>query len=192
MGWVSNLKQTFGRGIFPQEMSFILDLPLRNFLLSPQKLVARLSLNPDNHVLEVGAGSGFHSVEVARTLSEGHLELLDLQPQMLRKAQQKVAANKLSNVGYALADAGQLSFKEECFDVVFLVTVLGEIRDQKAFLNEAHRVLKQGGLLSVSEHYPDPDFSSFSKVRRLVERAGFEFVEHFGRKWNYTVNFRKS
>ncbi|MGH9947935.1 MAG: class I SAM-dependent methyltransferase [Pyrinomonadaceae bacterium] len=44
-------------------------------------------------VLDVGAGSGFYSVEVARVVSERQLELLDLLSKMLRKAQQKLKAN---------------------------------------------------------------------------------------------------
>ena len=140
----------------------------------------------------MGAGSGFYSVEVARRVSEGHLELLDLQPEMLKKAQQKLETKGLSNVGYTLADAGKLSLKADSFDVLFLVAVLGEIADQRAFLREAHRVLKPGGILSVSEHLPDPDFSPFAKVRLLIEKEGFEFLERHGVRWSYTANFRKS
>ncbi len=173
-------------------MSFVLDLPLRNILLSTRKLVSRLALTATSHVLEVGAGSGFYSVEVARRVSKGHLELLDIQPQMLKKAQQKLEAIGLTNAGYTLADAGTLPFKEHSFDVVFLITVLGEIANQKAFLSEARRVLKAGGILSISEHLPDPDFSPFTEVKLLVEREGFEISEHYGARWNYTANFRKS
>ena len=173
-------------------MSFFLDLPWRNIMLSPQKLVSRIPLTATSHVLEVGAGSGFYSVEVARRVSEGHLELLDLQPQMLKKAQQKLEAKGLSNVGYTLADAGTLPFKDDSFNALFLVAVLGEVANQKAFLSEARRVLKPGGILSISEHLPDPDFSPLAKVKPLVEKEGFEFFERHGAKWSYTVNFRKS
>lgn len=190
--WVHGVKNTLVRGVFPHEMSFLLDLPWRNLTLSPQKLVARLALTPTSQVLEVGAGSGFYSVEVARRVSEGHLELLDLQPEMLKKAQQKIQAEGLSNVGYTPADAGKLPLKADSFDVIYLVAVLGEIADQRAFLREARRVLKPGGILSISEHLPDPDFSPSAKVQSLVEKEGFEFMERHGARWSYTANFRKS
>ncbi len=190
--WASSVKNTLGRGVFPHELSFFLHLPWRNIMLSPQKLVARLALNATSHVLEVGAGSGFYSVEVARKVSAGRLELLDLQPEMLKKAQRKLEAKGLPNVGYTLADAGSLPFKEESFDVLFLVAVLGEVMNRKAFLSEAHRVLKPEGTLSISEHLPDPDFSPFAKVTALVEKEGFEFSERYGQRWSYTLNFRKS
>lgn len=190
--WARSIKNTLMRGVFPHEASFLLDLPWRNIALPPRKLVARLALTPTSQVLEVGAGSGFYSVEVARRVSEGHLELLDLQPEMLKKARRKLVAEGLSNVGYTPADAGTLPFKADSFDVVYLVTVLGEIADQGAFLREAHRVLKPGGTLSISEHLPDPDFSPSAKVRSLVEKEGFEFIARHGARWSYTANFRKS
>ena len=190
--WVSSVKNALGRGVFPPELSFFLELPWRHVVLSPRKLVARLGLTNTSHVLEVGAGSGFYSVEVARKLSAGQLELTDLQPEMLRKAQRKLQNKGLASVGYTLSDAGSLPFKEASFDTLFLVAVLGEVSQQKAFLKEAHRVLKPGGTLSISEHLPDPDFSPFAKTKSLVEREGFELAEHYGARWNYTANFRKS
>ena len=188
--WAKSVKSALGRGVFPHEISFFLELPWRNFTLSPQKLFARLHLTPTSHVLEVGAGSGFYSVEIARRIPDGHLEVLDLQPEMLKKAQQKLEAQGLSNVSYTLADARQLTFAAGMFDVIVLVTVLGEVADQRAFLSEAHRVLKPQGIISISEHLPDPDFSPFAKVKDLVEREGFAFFEHFGTKWSYTANFK--
>jgi hypothetical protein len=51
-------------------------------------------------------------------------------------------------------------------------------------------VLRPDGLLSITEHLPDPDFSWLSTLRALVEAEGFAFEEHFGPPWSYTANFR--
>jgi uncharacterized protein len=190
--WMNTFKNACSRGVFPHQLSFILDLPLRNLLLSPWKLADRLSLTISRRVLDIGAGSGFYSLEVAHRLPAGHLQLLDLQPEMLRKAKQKLKTEGLYNTGYTAADAGRLPFIDRCFDLVFLITVLGEIADQQSFLREAHRVLKSEGIFSITEYYPDPDFSPLVKVKPLVEKTGFELIQQYGWKWNYTVNFRKT
>lgn len=189
--WARNLKNSLERGIFPHEISFFLELPWRNIMLSPQALVERLGLTSRSRVLEVGAGSGFYSGAVAGRVSEGCLTVLDLQPEMLKKAEVKLRAKGLSNVVYALADAGRLPFREDSFDAIFLVAVLGEIAGRNSFLGEARRVLRPQGLLSISEHLPDPDFSTSAKIRTLVEKEGFEFLRLYGRSWAYTANFRK-
>ncbi len=190
--WASNVKNTLMRGVFPHEMSFLLELRWRSLLLSPRKLAARLPLTATARVLEVGAGSGSYSAEVARAVTRGALVLLDLQPEMLKKARRKLSAEGLSNVCYTAADAGRLPFADDTFDLLYLVTVLGEIADRGAFLGEARRVLKTGGVLSVSEHLPDPDFSTCATVRSLIEGAGFKFLGRRGVSWSYTADFGKT
>jgi ubiquinone/menaquinone biosynthesis C-methylase UbiE len=189
--WASNVKNTLTRGVFPHEMSFLLELGWRNLVLSPRRLAARLPLTTASRVLEVGAGPGFYSAEVARLVPGGRLELLDLQPEMLGKARRKLEIEGLTNVGYTVADAGQLPFGDDAFDLIFLVAVPGEMADRGAFLGEARRVLRSGGALSISEHLPDPDFSPCARVKSLVEAAGFEFMGRGGSRWSYTANFWK-
>jgi len=178
------------RGIFPHDLAFFLDLPWRHLVLPPRTLVKRLPL-PAARVLEVGAGTGFYAVEIARAIPQGWLELLDLQPEMLVHARRKVEAAGLRNVGFTESEAGRLPFGEGAFELVYLVTVLGEIADPEGFIREAHRVLAPGGTLSVSEHVPDPDRLPIARVQRLAEACGFVLRDHFGSRWSYTANFTR-
>jgi ubiquinone/menaquinone biosynthesis C-methylase UbiE len=189
-GW---LKHVFGRQAhFPHQMTFILELPLRRLLLTPGQLAERLHLERDSRVLELGPGSGVFSVEVARRVPEGHLELFDLQPEMLEKCRRKLEAAGLGGVaGYTQGDACELALPESSFDVAFLVTVLGEVPDPRKCLAALRRALRPGAILSISEHLPDPDFLRFARVRALVEGEGFAFEERFGPAWSYTANFRR-
>lgn len=190
--WLRTFKHAFARGIFPHEMSFILEWRWRNFLLSPKELVKRLPLDRTSRILEVGAGTGFYSVEVAKAIPEGRLELVDLQEEMLAKARQKIQSAGLKNVGYTSVNAGeQIPLDKAGFDVVFMVTVLGEVENQESLIRETNRLLRKGGTLSVSEHLPDPDFVSSGKLRRLVENNDFRFERRFGKSWAYTANFEK-
>jgi ubiquinone/menaquinone biosynthesis C-methylase UbiE len=192
-GLTSWVKHIAGRQpFFPHQMSFILELPLRRLLVTPSGLADRLHLQPDAKVLEVGCGSGVFSVEVARRLPRGHLELFDLQQEMLDKARRKIDAAGLGRVvGYTQGDAGHLALPRGEFDVAFLVAVLGEVPEPRRCLRALHRVIRPGGLLSVTEHLPDPDFSWPSHLRGMVEQEGFEFLERFGPPWSYTANFRR-
>lgn len=142
--------------------------------------------------MEVGCGSGVFSVEVARRVPAGHLELFDLQAEMLARARRKIDAARLGTVvGYTQGDARQLPFPPGSFDVAFLVAVLGEVPEPRHCLRALRRILRPGGLLSIAEHLPDPDFSRLSTLRALVENEGFKFAEHFGPPWSYTANFRR-
>jgi ubiquinone/menaquinone biosynthesis C-methylase UbiE len=142
-------------------------------------------------VLEVGPGSGFFSVALARCVPEGHLALLDLQPAFLVRAQRKLTKAGLRNFNCTPGNACDLPFPDGDFDVAVFVTVLGEITEPAACLREVLRVLKPGGLLSITELRLDPDFVPREHVDLLVDRAGFEFVEAWGPPRSYTAHFRR-
>lgn len=61
-----------------------------------------------------------------------------------------------------------------------MVTVFEEMPDQKTALQETKRVLKPGGLLAITEFFPDPDYPLKSTVIRKVEKAGFILDETLG------------
>ena len=51
-------------------------------------------------MLEIDPDSGYFSVEVARCIPQRHLELFDLQKEMLEKALHKLESAGLHNVGF--------------------------------------------------------------------------------------------
>jgi hypothetical protein len=69
--------------------------------------------------------------------------------------------------------------------------VLGEIPQPRRCLAGLRRILCPRGLLSITEHLPDPDFSRFSRIRTLVEQEDFAFEARFGPPWAFTASFRR-
>ena len=184
------LNRFVSKGVFPHQWAFTLLCPLRNIFLSPKKLMRRLEIKDDSQVLEVGPGPGYFSVPIARSLTQGTLTLADIQPEMLEYAKKRLTKAKLSNVDYHLCNGSRFDLPDTCFDVIFLVTVIGEVENKEDYLREFRRLLKPGGILSFSELWGDPDKMSTHEIRSLTEHAGFTFDCLYGNEWNYTVNFR--
>lgn len=187
---VGTWRRAIQRGGFPHQLSWVLELPWRRLVLSPSMLLWRLPLRPDSHVLELGPGPGYYSVDVARRIRAGHLELIDMQPEMLEKCAVKFVSAGLTNVGYTVGDCVALPFAAARFDLAYMVTVFGEVHDQDACLRGVRRILKPDGVLSVSEHLPDPDFTTLGSLRRRAERLGFVLERRYGTRLAYTANFR--
>jgi ubiquinone/menaquinone biosynthesis C-methylase UbiE len=185
------LKRGAGRGTCPHQLAFLLELSLRRLILSPDRLAERLELKETSRVLELGPGPGYFSRAVARHMPRGYLLLVDLQREMLQKARGKLARSGLRNVGFVQADAAALPVSSGAWDCVFLVAVLGEVSDPRSSLREIYRVLRPGGLLSLTEQPGDPDFIALPEARALVEGVGFRLERVYGGGKNYTASFRK-
>jgi ubiquinone/menaquinone biosynthesis C-methylase UbiE len=84
-----------------------------------------------------------------------------------------------------------MDFGNEYFDRVFMVTVIGEVENKRAYLKEIYRIMKNDGILSISELAGDPDKLSVEELETMVCSEGFQVVNFFGSQKNYTMNFKK-
>jgi phosphatidylethanolamine/phosphatidyl-N-methylethanolamine N-methyltransferase len=101
-------------------------------------------------ILEVGVGTGLSLPEYAWT---NRLTGVDFSAPMLRKAKERVAEHRLTNVdGLAVMDAQHLGFQDGVFDVVVAQYVITVVPDPEATLDEFARVLKPGGEIILVNH----------------------------------------
>lgn len=180
-----------GKGVFPPKYAFTLLIPFRNIFLSPKKLIQRLELQKDHHVLEIGPGPGYFSAHIARTVEQGRLVLLDIQQQMLDMAEKRLGKMGIGNVDYILTNGTSFDLESGVFDRIFMVTVIGEVENKDIYLKEITRTLKEDGILSISELAGDPDKMTLEEIQALVCQHGFEVSQIFGTHRNYTINFQK-
>jgi ubiquinone/menaquinone biosynthesis C-methylase UbiE len=188
---VSRLANRFGKSApCPASLAWLVDNPIRRRYLRP--VLDRVGIRPGERVLELGPGPGIFTVEAARRVGpEGELVAVDIQPEMIAQAEKRVREAGLTNVQAHIADACHLPLDDASVDRVFLVTVLPEIPDQVSALAELRRVLKPGGVLSITEEFLDPDYPFAFETIRRVEAAGFKLDQRFGSFLLYTLNFRE-
>jgi len=114
-----------------------------------RELIARLNLQGDEHVLDVGCGDGKVTAEIARAVPRGAATGVDASPQMIEFAQKTFPATKYRNLDFHVMDARKINFARQ-FDLVFSNAALHWMEDHQAFLRGAASVLKSGGRLVVS------------------------------------------
>ena len=178
-----------GRGApCPYALSWLVNNPIRRRYMRP--ILDRVSIRPGERVLELGPGPGAFTVEAAQRVGpEGRLIAVDIQPQMIAQVEQRVREAGLTNVETHVANAYDLPLEDGSVDRAFLVTVLPEIPDHARALAELYRVLKPGGLLSITEEFFDPDYPFAFETIRRVEAVGFSLERRLGNFWCYTLNF---
>lgn len=176
-------------------LALILENPVRRFFFRPEKLLDKAGIAAGMRVLELGPGPGFFTIEAAQRLSNsespGMLYCLDIEPAMIARAKNKVTRHALENVALMLGNGECLPFKDASFNLAYLVTVLGEIPDKDRALQELYRVLRPGGVLSISEYLLDPDYPLRRTTIAWARQAGFEPFQEYGNFFAYVVNFRR-
>lgn len=178
----------------PSMLAGLLDNPVMDRIAGTQSTLDYIGLRPGERGLDVGCGPGRLTLPAARRVGqEGSILALDVQPDMLTHVQHHAAREGLSNIRFRLADiSGNKNLPEpNSFDRAWLVTVLGEIPDRQAALRNIHQLLREGGVLSITEIMGDPHYQRRQIVLNLAEEAGFAPTEFWGSPLSYTQNFIK-
>lgn len=95
-------------------------------------------------VLEIGCGTGQHSLALAQEFPSWHFQAIDTSPRAVQAAMALSHSSGIP-VDVSLGDAGALPFADDSMDIVFGDHVIGHIPDRKRAEREIVRVLKSGG-----------------------------------------------
>ncbi len=135
----------------------------------------------EGSVLEVGVGTG-----LSLPIYGSHLTItgIDLSPEMLEKAREKVARHRLGNIaGLHEMDASALTFADESFDTVVAMYVMTVVPDPERVMRELERVCAKGGEVILVNH-----FSQEEGVRGFLERKLAPFADYIGWHSVFSLN----
>lgn len=118
-------------------------------------------LRPDDRVLDVGAGPGTITADLAERVA--HLTATEVGEQELALSRETVTARALAHVDYSVEDVHALSFPDASYDVAHAHQVLQHVADPVQALRELARVTRPGGLVAVR----DSDYAGFTWWPRL-------------------------
>lgn len=163
----------------PPWLHWMLDVPLP--FVTSSRLREILRPAPNAQILEVGVGTGRHALDVARWLPSGRLTAFDIDDAALARVRKRAQRRGLANIELVPGDGARLPFAEAAFDAAYTNSVIGEIPDQEAALDELHRVVRPGGCVVFGETPPvDPHFVRLGALKERAGRAGFVYARHLG------------
>jgi len=113
-----------------------------------RELIAKLKLNGDENVLDLGCGDGKITAELAAIVPQGSVIGLDYSVEMTNFAHRTFTRSEHPNLSFVHGDASRLSFCDQ-FDVIFSNAVLHWIYDHQPVLAGICRALRPGGRILV-------------------------------------------
>ncbi|MEO6709234.1 MAG: class I SAM-dependent methyltransferase [Planctomycetota bacterium] len=126
-----------------------------------------VSLGATGKVLDIGSGPGHIPLLLVERLSNVSVIGVDLSQHMLRHAELRRARSAhAARVEFRMADAKNLPFPRESFDVVASNTILHHISDPRRFISEAWRVLRPGGTFLIRDLFRPPTPERASELVR--------------------------
>lgn len=160
-------------------MCFMLNV--RNRLHPPVKALIEAGVKPGMRMLDYGCGPGGHSLAAAEMVGkEGKVYAADIHPLAAGMVKKTATRKGLSNIETITTDC-KTGLQPASIDLVLFYDTLHAIGNPRPVIEEFHRVLKPGGVLSVSaEHMNKRDI-----LARITGTGLFKLVKKNGRTYTF-------
>ncbi len=192
LGWVAGLSAQVEHQYHPpgstSEYIRALEDPDRESWQKPEEVMARLGLKPGDAVADIGAGSGYFTVRLARAVGpSGKVYAVDINPGMLEYVQHRAKEEHLENIQTVLADPHDPKLASASVDLIFICDTLHHISEREKYYPLLARALKPGGrLVDVDFHKrplpigPPVEMKiSRAALTEEVKPAGFHLVKDY-------------
>lgn len=119
----------------------------------PKDHIVFLDLDQGLKVLDVGAGSGHHAIEIAQVVGQsGHVYALDVQKDLLARIKKEAAQAHIHNIDIIWGDIekkGGTRLQDGICDRVLISNVIFQLEHKLQAIEEIKRVLKPAGRVAI-------------------------------------------
>jgi cyclopropane fatty-acyl-phospholipid synthase-like methyltransferase len=124
----------------------MLEDPARDAYQKPDEVLKALALRPGEAVADIGSGSGYFSLRLARAVGpSGRVYAVDVDPDMVRHLNRRVRESGADNVRTVLADFDDPLLPDASVDRFFVCDTWHHVEDQAKYLGLMKKMLRRGG-----------------------------------------------
>lgn len=165
-----------------------------------EQLIRNLGLKRGMNVADIGAGSGYHAVRISKLIGSGKVYAVDIEPEMIRFMEERIAREGLGNIVTVLGRMESLPLPANSMDRILLVDVYHEFSHPFEMGRSMLEALKPEGRLYLVEFraedrdVPIKEVHKMSQAQAVKEltAAGFTFERNIGNlPWQHCLVFKK-
>jgi len=130
------------------------DDPARDAWQMPDRVIAALGLTTGLTVADIGAGTGYFTLRLARSATAPRVFAVDIEPAMVDHVRQRAAREGLSNVVAVKAAADRTNLPARV-DRVLVVDTYHHIADRVAYFTALKAHMKPGAQLAIIDFRKD-------------------------------------
>lgn len=138
----------------PKESAVRFDDPARDLWQLPDRVIAALDLKRGHIVADIGAGTGYFSVRLAKSETAPKVYAADIEPSMVRYLRERATKEGLTNVTAVQAAFDQPNLPEPV-DLILIVDTYHHIGDREAYFRRLAKSIKPGGRVVIIDFKPD-------------------------------------
>jgi ubiquinone/menaquinone biosynthesis C-methylase UbiE len=147
----------------PERYAKSFDDPARDSWQMPTRVIEALQLPPDASVADVGAGTGYFSVRLAKAVPRGTVYAVDVEPSMLEHVRKRAIGEGLSNL-LTVQASGTSANLPRPVNLVIVVDTYHHLPSRVTYFRELAKSLATGGRVAIidfrkdSPEGPPPEF----------------------------------
>ncbi len=174
------------------------DDPRRDEWQRPDEVIKALELGPDAVVVDIGSGTGYFTVRLARALERGRVYGQDVEPKMTAYLDARAKKEGLTNVR-AVTVPGSGAKTPEPVDAVLVVDTYHHMDDRPQYFANLRASLKPGALVAIVDFKLDAPIGppvehrvTADAVRAEMTAAGYTQAKAFELPYQFMLTFRVS
>ena len=161
MQHISKVQAQFG----PVATDYV-NCPVQSGDFTIARMIELVEPSEDWHVLDVATGGGHSAVAISRHVQD--VIATDVTLEMLSQAELHAHENGANNISFEYADAANLPYQDDRFDLVTCRLAAHHFEDVPKFLRECYRLLRKSGVLAIVDSH-------------LPSNSGGEYINHIQR-----------
>ncbi len=153
----------------------------------PDRVVDSLTLQPDDVVADIGAGTGYFSFRIAPRVPDGRVLAVDVQPEMITLLTRRIQRLGIHNLEPVLGAIDNPRLPQAGVDAVLMVDAYHEFSHPFEMMQRIYDSLRPGGRVYLVEYRGEDKALPIKPLHKMTEAQAKAEMANVGLIWEKTL-----